>query len=103
MGFSSEQREVAVVRDHYTFIIIIHDLNMPNSDFKYYAVGVVWCHAMPRKNINCCRGLVAVIKLFTMDLTLSSHKQPWCFCPVLNTADHLASGIVLAIFMDHIL
>ncbi len=70
VGFSSVERVVAAVSCHHTFIIIIHDLIMPNSDFKYYAVGVVPCKSQKKNNI-CYKQLLAVIKLFTMDLSFS--------------------------------
>src|SRR5258705_5682994 len=51
VGFSSMERVVAAVSCHHTFIIIIHDLIMPNSDFKYYAVGVVPCNSQKKQHL----------------------------------------------------
>ena len=79
------------VRRHYTFIIL--DVIMPNSDFKYYTVGVVLCNS-PKKYqllqmISCCH------KIF--------YHGPHLFCSAaVRLGDYLASGIVLAIFMDQI-
>src|SRR5258705_8408373 len=67
--FPVESNVVAIT----IFIIIIHDLIVPNSDEKYYAVGVVSCDSQ-KKKVNCYRRLVSAIKLFTMDLTFSSRS-----------------------------
>src|SRR5258705_4620781 len=97
-AFFSMERVVAVVCRHYTFIIIIHDLIMPNSDLKYYAVGVVPCNSHKKyqllQTISCDHKIV--------------YNGPHLFFPLGNgdllprcqKGDHLASGIVLAIFMD---
>src|SRR5258705_10853375 len=62
VGFSSVERVVAAVSCHHTFIIIIYDLIMPNSDFKYYAVGVVPCNGQKKhqllQRISCGHKIV---------------------------------------------
>src|SRR5258705_6059198 len=61
VGFSSVELVVAAVSCHHTFIIIIHDLIMPNSDFKYYAVGVVPCNSQKKhllQMISCGHEIV---------------------------------------------
>src|SRR5258705_1215120 len=88
MAFSSVECNV-VAASTSTFIIIIHDLIMPNSDFKFYTVGVVPCNAQ---------------KKYQLLLTIScGHKivynEPHLFFPQtavvhLHTCKHWGSSCV---------
>src|SRR5258705_13648650 len=59
---------------------------------------------MPRKSINCYRQEVVVIKLFTMNLTFLPALPGFSrFTSRYQKGEHIASGIVLEIFIDQML